>query len=215
LKEEGSTDGFAELAPIIKLDSDHMVVSAQRLHRGVSYWKPDQKSGLAIVNIHSLQPEYTGFIDSPNPNLLFAQALSMTQDIQIFIVGAGDLFSAQGPAARINQFSSQSRGFVASATYPYRILAAHVSSIDQPPALIAWYQAENKSCIQIGDQKLICDGSESNGGYVFNKLVRYGNLLFVSYVAFHHAQLWIVPIDGAPIRKLNMNLPIQSMSLGP
>ena len=223
LKEENSTDGFAELAQVIAVDADRMAVSAQRLRRSVSYWKPEAQSGLSVVNIHTLKSESTSFIPAANPNLLFAHLSPVTQDAQVYVIGSGDLGSAQGAASGITLFSTQQQSTVSTVNYSYRILAADLHLPTEPPAIIAWYQADKKSCVQIGDQKLVCEGSDADGGYVFNKILRYGNSIFVSYVAMDTAQLWVIPVSDylsepaalSQIQKLNMSLPISSMSFGP
>lgn len=216
LVEENSTDGFAELAQVIALGQNQMAVSAQRLHRGVGYWKPDPKSGLAIINTDTLRPEYMGLVEAPNPDFLFSPVTSfLLNEPSVYIFGAGDLSSSQGVPAKINLFSLNSQTSLSLGEIPYRIISSHITSLEQPPAMIAWYQADHKSCVQLGEKQIVCDGSGDNGGYVFNKILRYGNLLFVSYVAFRNAQLWIVPLDGTPIQKIDMGLPIESMSFGP
>ncbi len=215
LKEDASPDGYAELSQVIAADQDHMAIGAQRIHRTSSGWPPDAKAGMALINVHTLQVEATSLLSAPNPILMFPSLSALTSDLQIFMVGSGDLGSAQGVSAAISVYSVNQKAEISKANYPYRILAASFTSVDEPLGVIAWYPTQNQSCVQLGEQKLVCAGSAADGGYVFNKIVRYGNTLFVSYVASGSAQLWLVPIDGSTIQKVNVAMPIESLSFGP
>jgi hypothetical protein len=210
LKESSAPNSLADLAQIIPLDKNHMTVSAQRLHRSVSAWKPDSQSGFAVVNTDSLQIEYSGFVNVSNPIQMANHAGKTT------IVGAGDLSSSEGDHARIAILSGSQYAVESSNDISAKVVAADLSTQGEPPTVIAWYQKENKSCIEIGTTQFICDGSALNQGYVFNSVRRLGKSIFISYIGSNNAELWIVRIDGgAPIQKIPMDMPIQSMTFGP
>lgn len=215
LREENSADGYAELAQVTALDSDRMVVSAQRLRRGVGNWRPDPMSGLAIINIHSLQVEYLGLVEVSNPMAVLARKEPANLSSSILVVGGGDLVSAQGQRASISRFEVHDRSWATPSIHSYNVLSAFFSSMSEEPSLIAWYRSEHQSCVQVGARKVVCDGSRSNAGYVFNRVIRESNRLFVSYIGTQSPQLWIVPMDGSEPQKVRMRLPIESMSFGP
>jgi hypothetical protein len=214
LVEADSTDGVAELAHVTQLGEDRMVISAQRLRRTAGLWPPEPQSGIAIVRSESLELEYLGMVNVPNPTAIFADLVSFAQDPRVIVLGSGDLSGGTITGAS-SSFSPRLREEDSAVRFPYRIIFAHFWQPDQPPAVIAWYKQENKSCVQIGEKKLICEGSLANGGYVFNRVLRHGNLVFVSYIASGASELWIVSVEDGSVRKVSMRLPIESMSFGP
>jgi len=210
LKVSDEPDAVADLAQIAQLDERHMVVTAQRMHRGVSRWRPAAQSGLAVIDIETLQPVSSGLVDLPNPQEMAVHAGKVT------VVGAGDLSGADGAMGRVAVFSSGSLVVEKSEDLPAKVIAADSSVAGEPPAMIAWYPNENMSCVQIGSKRLACDGSPENGGFVFYAIKRAGDRVFVSYNHPKLSQLWVLDTEGlAETKKFKMELPIQSLSFGP
>jgi hypothetical protein len=196
---------YASLANVIALDADTVAVTAQRHHRSASAWQPDVQGGLALIDIHTYLPRSVGFTAASNPITLFAK------NATLFILGAGDQTPQAGTQASLRQLSGARSSENTIAVYPFTVLDANLYSAQEPPALIAWYKDQNKSCVQIGVTQIYCE----EGGYVFNHLLRVGNILYVAYSNAGNAGLWTIRIDNHEIQKFPMNLPIQSMTFGP
>ena len=202
---DGASGSYASLAQVKAVGKDQIAVTAQRLHRGSSVWQPDPLAGLAVIDIHTLQPSHLEYISTLNPIPIYAQ------NGEVFVMGAGDLSPKAEGMASLGRFHVSRKVSKLTSEYSFTVLDAHLSSIVEEPALIARYTSENKSCLQIGMRKVYCE----SGSYVFNKLLRVGDYLYTSYVKDGSAELWIVAINGSEIRKTPMNLPIQSMAFGP
>lgn len=206
LKESNEPDAVADLAQIAKLDDGHMVVTAQRLHRLVRGMPPAAQSGLAVIDIETLKPVSSGLVNLVNPMQMAVGNGKVT------IVGGGDLFAPEGPTGRIAGFSGASLVMDTPEDLPCKIPYADLTMDGEPPAIIAWYPKENKSCVQIGQRKLACD----DGGFVFFAIKRAGDSIFVSFKDPGHAQLWVLDANGvAETKKYDVKMPIQSMSFGP
>jgi hypothetical protein len=202
---------MASLAQLLPVDNSKMLVTAQRIHRTFSAWRPDQVSGLAVVDTQNLKVVSTHFIPVPNPIHIGWSQNSIT------VIGAGDLTVKDGFMGRLMSFSEDKLldGDLKPLDFFGKILAADLNTTNAEPALIVWYPQENKSCVQIGQLKFVCEGSSLNEGYVFNSIRRWGNLIFVAYYAADEPQLWVISLTSLHlIEKVSMNLPILSMGFG-
>lgn len=204
------TDPYAELSSILFLPTYRMVVSAARLQRG-DKWTPSAASGLAIIDTETLGVIDSEFVDVSNPLHLY-----LTRPQNILVVGSGDLSMTRPLFGRWINLSTVSLTSSDQTTLSSRILDSSLCS-DQKLAFIEWLPEEGKSCIRVGDQKLLCD--EGNGGFIFNKLICAGDLLFASYIKEGNAELWVIPRDGSMrisgTKRIPMKQQIQSMSPGP
>lgn len=219
LKVPDLADAMPNLAQLYQVDDEHMMVTAQRIHRFVRAWKPDAQSGLAVINTKSLMVDFTQLLSVPNPI-----QLGRSQN-KLVIVGGGDFSTREGLSAKLAHFESPSfaegnfnREIFTEGIYSDidgKILAADLSVGSEAPAMIVWYPKENKSCVQVGLIKVICEGSSLNEGYVFNAIRRLGSRIFVAYYGADEAQLWILTTgESASLQKIPMDLPIVSMSGG-
>lgn len=200
------TDPYAELSSILFALPNRMVVSAARLERG-KQWVPSATSGLAIIDTETLRVIDSEFVDVSNPLHLY-----LTRPENILVVGSGDLSLTRPLFGRWINLSTVSLTSSDQTTLSSRILDSSLCS-DQKLSFIEWIPEEEKSCIRVGDQKLLCD--EGNGGFIFNKLTCAGDLLFASYIKEGNAELWVIPRDGSATKRIPMKQQIQSMSPGP
>jgi hypothetical protein len=202
----GLTTDYASLAQLQLLENHKIAVTAQRLHRGSSIWNPDKKSGLAIIDTDSFKVEYSELIKVSNP------VRTYYSDSQLFILGSGD----QSPnnsvsSASLGEFDVTQSQFKRISKHPFIVLDAHIYSAKKPAAMIAWYKEQDKTCAQIGEKEIYCE----EGGYVFNKVLRVGNHLYLSRSDQGTSQLWILSIEDGTYKKVTTQLPIQSMAFGP
>ncbi len=212
LSDLKDNDGFAELAQVLPLGNSQMMVLAQRLHRENSHWAPNDKAGMALINIDDLKSRPTlQDLDLSNPVAAYSNGESF------LIVGSGDL----GPSPAKNapkagmlaskKIDPSTESIKTPQSYPYSIVAAHITNIDSPVAMITYRSEENKYCVNWNEKDLYCD----TGNYPFHKILKIGNALFVAYVKDGNAGLWIFSLDGKSLVKNSLELPIQSMCKGP
>ncbi len=202
-------DPYAELSSILFAPPNRMVVLAARLQRGDT-WIPSVASRLAMVDTETLGVVAREFVDVSNPLHLY-----LTRPQNILIVGSGDLSLKHPLFGRWINLSTVSLTSSDQTTLSSRILDSSLCE-DQKLSFIEWIPEEEKSCIRVGDQKLLCD--QGNGGFIFNKLTCAGDLIFASYIKEGNAELWVIPRDGSEttrIPRLPMKQQIQSMSPGP
>jgi hypothetical protein len=203
----------ADLAQVARFDRNNMVVTAQRLDRSVRTWKPHPQSGIARINTESFQVEHSGLVEVTNPIQMAVQAE------KIVVAGAGDLSAKAGGGGKVATLGGSVLAIESAREYGAKIIAADLDTQAAPPAVIAWYQDQKRSCVEIGSVQVVCDGSEQNQGYVFGAIRRSGKFVFVSYIALGAAELWVLEIDSSfKLRNLErkaMNMPIQSLSFGP
>lgn len=201
-------DLYAELSSILFLSPHRIVVSAQRLRRmSGARWVPSEKSGLATIDTQTLKVLSSSLVDVPNPLHLYAVG-----EEAILLVGSGSLLPSLPLFGRWLNLSAVTLSLSSQTTLSSRILDSSLCA-DQKLALIEWIPEEEKGCIRVGDQRLLCD--QGSGGYIFNKLTCAGALLFVSYIKGGNAELWVIPRDGSEIKHIPMKQQIQGMSVGP
>jgi hypothetical protein len=199
-------DPYAELSSILFLPPNRMIVLAARLQRGDT-WIPSVSSRLAIIDTETLGVVAKEFVDVSNPLHLY-----LTGPDNILVVGSGDLSLKQPLFGRWLNLSTVSFTSSDQTTLSSRILDSSLCE-DQKLAFIEWIPEEEKSCIRVGGQRLLCD--QGNGGFIFNKLICAGDLLFASYIKEGNAELWVIPRDGSGRTRIPMKQQIQSMSFGP
>lgn len=203
------TDPYAELSSILFAAPNRMVVSAARLQRGDG-WIPSVASRLAIIDTETLGMVASEFVDVSNPLHLY-----LPRPENILVVGSGDLSLKRPLFGRWINLSTVSLTSSGQTTLSSRILDSSLCS-DQKLAFIEWIPEEEKSCIRVDDQRLLCDqGDHGNRGFIFNKLICAGDLLFASYIKEGNAELWVIPRDGSETKRIPMKQQIQSMSPGP
>lgn len=212
-----SQSGNADLGPMALFKDQTLLVAAQRLHRQHA-WAPDSKAGLAFINTQTRQVESTHFIDAVNPTYMGVDPLSS----RILVVGKGDLSGNTGVVGRYLFFNPMDGSTDALQRVGGKIIAADWTQDASLPALIVWYPQENKSCVQMGEHKLICDGNTENGGYVFSAVRILSNIIFVAYYGSQTSELWIITHhqdtqdeEEVGVQKIPMDLPIFSLSFGP
>ncbi len=207
LSEEPGALG--DLAHLYQVDEEHIAVTAQRLHRSVRAWKPDAQSGFAVINSKSLIVESTQLLVVPNP-IKLGRAES-----KVVIIGGGDFSTPDGATAKLLSFAPNSFTESVFTDLGGKVLAADLSVEAEAPTMIVWYPNQNKSCVQLGSTKIICEGNSLNEGYVFNAIHRIGSRVFVSYYGADEAQMWLITLGQATsVQKIPMDLPIISMSGG-
>ncbi|MEK7790648.1 MAG: hypothetical protein AAB309_03375 [Deltaproteobacteria bacterium] len=204
LKDDG--DPYAELSSILFAAPNRIVVSAARLQRGEA-WLPSAESRLAVIDTETFGVVASPFVDVSNPLHLY-----LTRPQNILVVGSGDLSLKRSLFGRWLNLSTVSLTSSDQTTLSSRILDSSLCE-DQKLAFIEWIPEEEKSCIRVGEQKLLCE--QGNGGFIFNKLTCAGDLLFASYIKEGNAELWVIPRDGSQTKRIPMKQQIQSMSPGP
>jgi len=203
-----------DLAQVASLDQTHMVVSAQRLDRSKG-WRPHPQGGLARINAESFQVELTALVDVTNPIQMAVHAE------KVVLVGAGDFSLEVGGNGKVATFDGRMLAIESARNrnIDAKIIAADLDTKGEPPTVIAWYQEQKRSCVEIGAVQIICEGSEQSRGYVFGAIRRSGKFVFVSYLAIGSAELWVIELDGSlklqTLEKKAMDMPIQSLSFGP
>jgi hypothetical protein len=224
-------DGHPELAQVVCLPDSlfpgarsYVLVTAQRQRRSTGGWVPESRGGYAILSVPrskedspNIRIEKTGDLPVSNP---LAARLRGTE---LWIAGAGNLASTPGgPLSGFVVLGIDPGGGLSekrSWTVPYRILDADLGPDGEEPALIAYYPEEKQSCIQIGERKLVCEGSAQNGGFVFRKLLRVDQTVFASFSEAENGQLWLVPAGSSglepPIQRLNTGPTADTLVLGP
>lgn len=211
----------ADLGPMAMMDDKTMIIAAQRLHREKS-WSPDLFSGLALISTDNFQVESTHLVAVPNPILMRKDE----DHDQLVLIGRGDYVDPKGAMGQHAIINGKSFSVSSSTLLEGKVVAADISEGDSP-ALIVLYPNENKSCVQRGSIKIICEGSAENGGYVFSSIRQSGNIIFVSYYGNQSSELWILTLLKGPssfvainsaevsLQKIPMDLPIFSLSFGP
>lgn len=203
---KGDGDSWLELSSILFMAPNRMVVSASRIQRGWK-WAPSSASGIAIIDTETFKVVSADLIDLSNPRHLYA-----TGGESILVVGSGDLSQSLPLFGKWLNLSVVTLAASEKTTLPSRILDSALCA-DQKLAWIEWIPEEEKGCVRMGDQTLVCE--QGDGGYAFNRLVCAGDILFVSYVKGGNAELWVILRDGTEIQRIPMKQPIQSLTLGP
>ena len=199
-------DPYVELSSILFVAPNRVVVSASRLQRG-EYWIPSSTSGLVIIDTETFKIVSSGLVDLSNPLYLYG-----TEPENILLVGSGDLSLSRSLFGKWLNLSTVTLAASQKTTLSSRILDSALCA-DGKLSFIEWIPEEEKSCIRVGDQNLVCD--QGNGGYIFNKLACSGDIVFASYVKEGNAELWVILRDGSEVRRIPMKQPIQSLTLGP
>lgn len=208
---KGTAGNHSDLGPMALVDENTILVAAQRLHRDRA-WAPDKQAGLAFINTNTYQVESSHLTESSNPVYIGVDSLKS----RTLVVGKGDLSHSSGNRGQFlffnnNDLVSASLNFVSG-----KIIAADFATGADFPALIVWYPQENKSCVQLGNSPLVCDGNSENGGYVFSAIRQAGNIIFVAYYGNQTSELWMIYNgETVSIQKVPMDLPIFSLSFGP
>lgn len=211
-----------DLGPMAMRDDKTMIIAAQRLHREKS-WSPDLFSGLALINIDSFQIESMQLVALPNPILLSKDRVHN----QTILIGRGDYVDPKGAMGQYAMINDKSLSLSSSTQLEGKVVSADEGVEGGPPALIVLYPTENKSCVQRGTIKIICEINADNGGYVFSSIRQSGNIIFVSYYGNQSSELWILTLSKGfsssitstypevSLQKIPMDLPIFSLSFGP
>ena len=214
--------GNADLGPMAMMDDKTIIIAAQRLHREKS-WSPVLFSGLALINIDNFQLESTQLVALPNPILL---SKDRVHD-QTILIGRGDYVDPAGAMGQYAIINDKTLSLSSSTLLEGKVVAADEGGRGDPPALIVLYPSENKSCVQRGSIKIICEINADNGGYVFSSIRQSGNIIFASYYGHQSSELWILTLPKefsssvsvtsteVSLQKIPMDLPIFSLSFGP
>lgn len=207
------TEELAYLAQLFQIESGPIFVTAQRMHRTVRSWKPDALSGIASINPQTFIVDSAQLLPIPNPIQLGKSAGKIT------MIGAGDLSAKDGLEGAVATLDlNEGSGFSVRDNAPLggKVLGADTSVESEDPTMIVWYPRENKSCVQVGKTRIVCDGNALNEGYVFNAIHRIGSLIFVAYYGEGEAQLWIITLTQSSfdLKKVAMDLPILSFCGG-
>lgn len=203
----------ADLGPLAMVDENTILVGAQRLHRDRA-WAPDIQGGFAFINTNTYQVTSTHLTASSNPVYISTDPRSS----RTLVVGKGDLSHSSGNRGQF-LFFSKNKNNLTTASISFvlgKIIAADWAVGAEEPALIVWYPQENKSCVQLGTQPILCDGSSENSGYIFSSIRQRGNIIFVAYYGIQISELWMITVGSEiSVQKIPMDLPIFSLSFGP
>jgi hypothetical protein len=201
----------ADLASMLLLGENRLLVAAQRLHREGGPWRPDPQSALIEIDTEALKVSSTQFLAAANP-----QQLGVVEN-SVWLVGGGDFSSRDGSLGSLLRFPDLGVSRAPEHEESLgKILAVDFSEPLEVPILIVWYPQQQQSCVEFNQVKLVCAGNSSNQGYVFSHLRRLGSHIFVTYQDQYTQEIWLVSVRDRKVeQKVSVALPVMSLSFGP
>ncbi|MBI4925346.1 MAG: hypothetical protein HY843_05425 [Bdellovibrio sp.] len=200
------SDGFAELSSLTHYGDNKMAILAQRLERTREGFRANSPSGLIYIDIFSFQTKLD-LLDILNPLAIYSD------NKNLIIYGAGDQSGKASPENQRGSKYKYTEGAVNPTIQQFDtvILDVYKANYSDISALITYQPAKNEYCIRFDNNNIYCE----TGDYVFNKIIRVDNALFVSYTKNKSSELWVMTLDGKFVVKNTLDLPITAMSFGP
>ena len=207
-----------DLSALIEDKNGNIWVSAQRMKRTSQAWIPSEESGFASLSI-AMSPSLDGFKSVKVESFSFLKLVNPIdiglQGDDFILVGGGDWSQKTKNKGSIALIELNQNNLKSISEFSGYILDSDFSMKNQPPNLIVWYPELNKSCLNIGLDVILCEEDLLMRGYVFSRVKRTRDFIFVSYSNSKLAQLWIIDIEKKTVvKKINMAQPIMSMSFG-